>query len=202
MYVKVEVLGAESIRVQLRQLSGPEALRAMRMGINRVGRIAQTEADRAIRARFAIPRDQVRGSMVFVNAKGGGFSKVEATLSIFGSPTKRGRSMNMARFLERKVTLAEGRRRARAGTQRDLRFKITRAGGLKTIAGAFLGNQGRTVFRRAEGAARLPIEPVQVIGVAQMFNTTSIRSHVLRRIDEAMQIEMQRAIDQVLRRAR
>ena len=73
--------------------------------------------------------------------------------------------------METKVTLAERRRRRKAGTLSELRFKIRRAGGQKMIEGAFIG--GRTVFRRI-GKDRLPIEALATIGIPQMFTAKKI----------------------------
>lgn len=197
--IRIELDGIRSVEQQLQRLQGPELSRALFQALNKVGAKTQTQADRAIRERFNIGRDQVRGSFVFVRARHNGHVP-EAVLRIFGSPTKRGRSMNVVRFMERRVTLAEARRRVRKGTQRQLRFKILRrGGGLKTIDGAFLGNQGRTVFRRV-GSARLPIEPVQVVGVSQMFNTRVIRERVIGTLRKEYEVEVRRAVDLAIRR--
>lgn len=72
--------------------------------------------------------------------------------------------------MERSVTLAEARRRAKGGTLNQLRFKFKRRGGKTTITGAFIANHGRTVFVRT-GKTRLPIKAVRTIGVPQMFST-------------------------------
>ena len=64
---------------------------------------------------------------------------------------------------------------------RKLRVKVKR-GSTKPLPGAFIGNKGRTVFRRV-GKKRLPIEPVQTIDVAQMFNTRRINEVVLATIN-------------------
>ena len=95
--------------------------------------------------------------------------------------TKRaiGRSMNLIRFFERSATLAEGRRRAKAGTLDQLRFQIKRKGGKKTITGAFIANKGRTVFVR-QGKERLPIKGVMTIDIPQMFNSRQVRELIER----------------------
>ena len=194
----IEVRGTEDVQKTLRQLAGREMDRAASMALNKVAAKARTEADRAIRDRFAVASDQVRGSMVLIRAKHNG-RNLEAIVQIFGSPTKRGRSMNLVRFLERSVTLAQAKKRRKAGTLKQLRFKILKSGGLKTIDGSFLGNNGRTVFRRT-GEDRLPIEPVQVIGVSQMFNTRVIRSRVLNRVNRELLDEVNRAVALVISR--
>lgn len=93
-----------------------------------------------------------------------------------------GRSLNLIRFMERRVTLAEGRRRTKRGTH-GLYVKIKRAGSFKRVEGAFIGNKGRTVFRRV-GRERLPIEALQTIDVPQMFNTRRVNDIVRRRMQD------------------
>jgi len=90
----------------------------------------------------------------------------------------------------------------------ELVFQFLKSGASKVIgaqggkSGAFIGNAGRTVFRRTgeaniiatkgmhKGKSREPIESVQVIDVPQMFNTRVINQAVLDKagkdlIDEA-----------------
>lgn len=197
--IRIDLSGVAEVDRQLARLRGAELQKALYMALNKTGAKAQTQADRMIRERFNISRDQVRGSFVFTRAKQG-TTGAEAVLRIFGSPTKVGRSMNMVRFLERSVTLAEARKRVKQGTQNKLRFKILRrGGGLKTIDGAFLGNKGRTVFART-GAARTPIEPVQVIGVSQMFNTRTVREKAMTTLEREYAVEIRRAVDLVISR--
>lgn len=198
MRQEVKITGLDEVQRQLARLSGLEVQKALALGINKVGAKAKTEVDRAVRERFNIKSDQVRGSLVFIKASRRG-QDVVAVLRIFGSPTHRGRSMNTIRFLEKFVTLAEGRRRAKSGTRSRLRFKILRGSGLKEIPGAFVGNQGRTIFRRT-GKKRFPIEPVQVIGVSQMFNTRTVRKRVEERIERELVVEVRRAVELVIRR--
>ena len=81
----------------------------------------------------------------------------------------------------------------------QLGFQIKRGGGLKQIPGAFVGNKGRTIFRRT-GKSRLPIEPVQVIGVAQMFNSKTINQRVMAKIEAEFGVELRRAVESVIAR--
>lgn len=195
----IEVRGIEAVQQELRRLSGREMDRAATMALNKVAAKARTEADRAIRERFAIASDQVRGSMVLIRAKQNGRDLV-AVVEIFGSPTKRGRSMNLVRFLERSVTLAQAKKRRKAGTLTQLRFKILKAGGVRPIPRAFiLPVRGSPVFERV-GKGRKEIEPMQVIGVSQMFNTRVIRSRVLDRVNREMLDEVSRAVALVISR--
>ncbi|MGK2897219.1 MAG: phage tail protein [Burkholderiaceae bacterium] len=151
--------------------------RALASAINKTLDQAKTGMVREITAEFnvkaAYVRDRLRVRRAFARAR------FEIQGSLIGGKGGKGRSANIIAFVENKVTLAEGRRRAKAGTQNQLFVKIKRAGSKKPLKGAFIGNQGRTVFERV-GKARLPIRPVQVIDVAQMFNTKRINAKVVQ----------------------
>ena len=60
-----------------------------------------------------------------------------------------------------------------------------------------MGNKGRTVFRRT-GNARLPIEPLQVIGFSQMFASRRISARVMAKVKADLPIEIDRAIARAL----
>jgi hypothetical protein len=156
--------------------------------VNRTIEGARTDMSREIRSEFVISANDVRDQLRIVKA---GFKA--GVLIVEGSligGRRKGRSLNLIRFLETKVTLAENRKRKKGG-DRELRFKIKRAGGKQVIPGAFIGNKGRTVFRRV-GAGRLPIKPVRTIDVAQMFNTKRINAAVLKRIRERFPLLVER----------
>ncbi|MCC7325647.1 MAG: phage tail protein [Burkholderiales bacterium] len=151
--------------------------RAIRQAVTRTAEQARTQMSRAIRQEYNITAQLVNQRLQVRRASFA--SRVTFTAVLLGNPDSGGknRSMNVVHFLERSVSLAEARRRAKAGTLAQLRFKIKRQGGKQTIEGAFLANKGRTVFAR-EGKARLPIKPVQTIGVPQMFNARRNRAKV------------------------
>jgi hypothetical protein len=104
---------------------------------------------------------------------------LEASLE---SPSKRGRSLNLINFMERSVSMAQARKRGKAGTLNQLFVQIKKAGGKKALGSAFIGNKGRTVFVRT-GKARLPIKALQTIDVAGMFNTKRVNAKVLAMIE-------------------
>lgn len=198
MQFRVEVKGIEGVREALRQLPRDLRDQAAAMAVNKVADKARTETTRAITAEYAIDASRVRNS-VQIRRASVKQDQVMAVLSIFGSGRRKGRSLNLVHFLEKKVTLAEARRRLKAGTQQELRFRIKRSGGLVTVPGAFLGNGGRTVFRRV-GKSRLPIEPLQVIDVPQMFTARKVNARVMERIRTEMPVEVQRAVQLLLSR--
>jgi len=193
LQININVQGDAAVKTLLTTLSAREIAKASSMAINKTVAKAKAEINRAITARYQLPRAEVSNS---VTSAGATSAKPSATISIFGSTNKRGRSLNLIHFAEKKVTLAEGRRRAKAGTQNQLRYNIIRGQGGKMIPGSFIGNQGRTIFIR-EGKARLPIKPVQVIGVGQMFNFQPIRQRVTQKINTDFQAELTRAIARI-----
>jgi hypothetical protein len=164
--------------------------------LNKVAAKAKTEMARAITSEFNIKADEVRARLRVIRA-GRKFEQWAAALDPFAS-SKRGRSLNLIRFLEKKVSLADARRRQKSGSLGDLRFQIKKVGGKKIIKGAFIGNKGRTVFIR-ETSDRLPIKALSTIDVPQMFNTRRINNRVVDRIRRDLPIEFERAIDAALK---
>jgi hypothetical protein len=170
------------IQKQLEQMREDIASKATARAINRTIEQARTDMSREIRQEFVLTADEVRSQLRIRRASfRGGRLTIEAAL-IGGRAN--GRSLNLIRFVERKTTIAEGKRRKKAGTQEQLFVKIKRAGGKKALGPkAFIGNKGRTVFERV-GAKRLPIRPLRTIDVAQMFNTRRINDAVTRKMRE------------------
>jgi len=172
--------------------------------LNKVADKARAEINRAIPAEFAVKPADVRNAIEVRRARPG---NLEAVITIFGSSSKRGRSMNLVRFLAAvqavgkamKVRGAKVKKKDLGALGRQLGFQIKAGGGLKQIEGAFVGNKGRTIFRRV-GKGRLPIEPVQVIGFSQMFNTRRISRRVLDKINAELPIEIERAMQMMLGR--
>jgi hypothetical protein len=153
------------VAAELGRLQSAVASQALARALNRTVEQAQTAMSRGIRAEFNLSAAYVRERLSIKRAfaAGGQFSM---SAELRGGKGRR-RSANVITF---------GARQAADGVS-----VLIRKGQRKTIKGAFTGNKGRTVFRRV-GKARLPIEPVQTIDVAQMFNT--------RRINAAVQAAM------------
>lgn len=156
------------------QVGRPALASAMNKTVDR----ARVQMQREIAGQYNVTVGYVRQRLKVRKAYARGQLNLSAEL--IGGDGKR-RSANIIAFVERSVTLAQARKRAASGTLRVLRVKVKR-GQPKLLPGAFIGNKGRTVFRRV-GKARLPIEPVQTIDVAQMFNTRRINQAVLRSIE-------------------
>ncbi|HET9701154.1 MAG TPA: phage tail protein [Burkholderiales bacterium] len=198
------------VMAKLQRLPGELRDKAMASALNKTSEKARTESVRAVTDEYNVKASDIRPRFHLRRATSRGLQLV-ATLEAFGR-RRGGRAMNVIHFLERKVTLAEARRRRKAGTLNDLRFKFKRGGGMKTIPGAFLGNQGRTVFRRIPGTTMgtrskfggtkhaEQIEPVTVIDLPQMFTSRKINERVVARIQREFPVEFDRAARLVLSR--
>lgn len=207
MQISLSLQGMAGVQRELRRISDEIGQgKAAAMAINKVAAKAQVEIRRAVTERYQIKADEVRASLGLRRASNKR-GRVEATIDVFGSPSKKGRSMNMVRFLgaiqaagqAMKTRGTKGTKKQLAALEKQLGFAIKRGGGLKTIPGAFVGNKGRTVFMRT-GDKRLPIKPVQVIGVSQMFSSRIIKDRVMRKIEDDLEIEMRRAVEAILSR--
>lgn len=144
--------------------------KAMASALNKTTAQAKTSMSKEIRAEFVLPAAKVAQALRVNRARPSGRSVIlEASLE---SPTKRGRSLNLAAFAARR-------------TAKGVSFKVRRDGGRKTIPGSFLINGGKTVMIRV-GKERLPIKALQTIDVAQMFNTKRINARVVRFIESKL----------------
>ncbi|MEQ1692327.1 MAG: phage tail protein [Gemmatimonas sp.] len=182
----------------------PLEIRNQVMGraLNRAVDKAKTQMIRQITGEYKVLASYVRPRLTVVRARFAG-GRVFLQAELRGGDGKR-RSANVIAFLERSVSFAEAKRRAKKGTLNQLGFKFKRAGGVKHIPGAFIANKGRTVFRRVPGTTMASrskyagtkhaegIEPVRVIGVPSMFNTRKINSAVIRSIEAELPLLFER----------
>lgn len=179
------------VQRKLNALSAELQRKVVPAALNKVGAKANTEMVRQITHEYRIQQSEVRRKLKLRRAErklANWFATLEPV-----STARRGGSLNLIRFVEKSVSLAEAKRRKRGGTANQLRFQIKRTGGRQSITGAFIANQGRTVFVRI-GDKRLPIKAASTIGVAQMFNTRRNQSAVLARIERELPVEFDRAI--------
>ena len=157
------------VQKQLKRLRSDIADKALPMAVNRTMAQARTAMQREITSAYNLKAAYVRQRLAIRRAifKGNSLS---FTASLLGTGK---RSANLVAFLARKAT-NNGRK---GGPQ--VGFRIRRGGAISRVPGAFIGNQGRTAFRRT-GPGRLPIEPLQTINVPQMFNQRRINAAVVR----------------------
>lgn len=203
MNITMDIRGLADVQSMLRGLTGPDKDKAIQMAINKTADKGRAELNRAITQQYAIRATEVRNSVTMRRAHKNQ-SVTTATINIFGSPSKRGRSMNMIHFMQ---VLSSGlKRNGKRASKKNINalagqlgFVVKKGGGIKKIEGAFLGNKGRTVFHRL-GKDRLPIEPMQVIGVSQMFNSRAIRGRVMAKMSDDFEVELNRAIKALIDR--
>jgi len=212
--IKLEIHGLKEIQQKLDGFRKDVKEKILQEAINKTIDKARSEVNRAISDEFAVKVSEVRSAVEVRRASGG---RLEAVLTVFGSAKKRGRSLNMMHFVAAAYIRGAGTFKVRGGAvgvrKRDIKaigsqlgFQIKRGGGLKTKAGAFIGNKGRTVFIRVPGTT-MPsrsryggkkhaeqIVPVQVIGFSQMFSTRKIRARVMDKINDDLQVEVDRSV--------
>jgi len=191
--IHVDVRGLDAIQKNLARLQSDLREKALAATLNKVGPKARTEMTRAITAEFNLKATDVRPRLSLSKASR---DHLVVVLDPYASK-RRGRSLNLIHFVESRVTVAELRRRRKTGDL-QIGFKIKRGGGTRRIPGAFIANQGRTVFKRV-GRARLPIQAVSTIDVPQMFNARRIAGRVLDRIRRELPVEVERAVNRLLR---
>lgn len=201
--IKTSFVGLDALQKKLIKTASDLDTKAKAMAINKTAEKARAEINRVIPQEYAVKAAEVRNAIDLRRANG---RELRAVISIFGSARRRGRSLNMIHFLA--AIQAAGRAVKTRGSKakkadlksiaNQLGFMVRRDGGLKKIPGAFIGNNGRTIFRRT-GKARLPIEPMQVIGFSQMFSSQKITDRIMRKIAADFPVEAQRAADQVMR---
>ncbi len=165
------------VQRQLDNLHKDIARQATASALNKTIAQAKTAMSREIRAEFNISAAKVNESLTITRASAsGGELRMQASLQ---SPRKRGRSLNLINFMERSTTMAQARKRGKAGTLNQLFVQIKKQGGKKALGSAFIGNKGRTIFVR-EGKSRLPIKALQTVDVASMFNTKRVNAKVVQ----------------------
>ncbi|MBK8113599.1 MAG: phage tail protein [Candidatus Accumulibacter sp.] len=202
MKISVEVRNMDKVQDALNTIQKGLREKAIGPALNRAAEKARAELARAIPEEYAVRAAEVRNAVSLRKARSG---NLEATITVFGSTSRRGRSMNLIHFLSAvqqagKAMKTRGAKASKAdlsALNRQLGFLIKRGGGLKKIDGAFVGNHGRTIFRRI-GKARLPIEPLQVIGFSQMFSSRKISTRIMTKIESDLLIEINRSIARLM----
>lgn len=171
---------------------------AVKRTINRVAEQAKTRMSREIRQEFNLSKAKVDEKLQTSAARSaGGKLRFAGKLLSYGPAGRR--AINLINFQAR-----QAKRRGRIPGITTA--KIKKQGGRVALMGqerlgAFIGNQGRTVFVRT-GKARLPIRPLQTIDVPQMFNTKRINSKVRQFITAKFGEVFARELRFALRQAR
>ncbi len=200
--ITIKVQGLDEVQTRLNTLSGSLQAKAIGPALNKVAEKARAEIARALPETYAVKPAEVRSSISLRKASA---NQLQAVIEVFGSKRRVGRSLNLIHFLAAvqaagkavKVRGARANKKQLSALQNQLGFLIKRQGGLKAIPGAFLGNKGRTIFKRT-GKSRLPIEPVQVIGFSQMFSSRRISDRILAKINTDLLVEIERSIARLM----
>lgn len=183
MSINVEIkVNLGGVMAALDELQAAVRERAAVSAINKTLAKARTNMTRAIARHYNVTSTYVRDRLRVEGAVyRGGRAHIYGTLNGSGKRGK-GRSANLIAFVEKSTSLAQARKRAKAGTLEQLHFQIKKTGPRVVIPGAFIGNKGRTVFIR-QGKPRLPIKALQTIDVPQMFNQRDINRSVRRAME-------------------
>ena len=185
------------ITAQLDRLAQNVGDKAMVRALNKTVDQGKKEMARKISQEFRIDRATAEQRLAVRRASvKGGALRFQAFLE--ATRRGKGRSMNLIHFIENKVTLADAKRRRKAGDLNQLRFQIKRTGGKKMLPGAFIANKGRTVFMRV-GKERKPIVAKNTIDVGQMFNTRRINSVVREVMLKKFNANFQRELRAVMK---
>jgi hypothetical protein len=169
------------VQRQLQALSDDIGKKATASALNKVVAQAKTAMSREIRAEFVLPAKTVGDSLRISRARAsGGRYNLEATLSSISRPGKRG--LNLIHFQARQ-------------TSNGVSFKVRKNGPRKTIPGAFIANDGRTVFIRtgqakrrmrsglSAGRLKEPIKALTTVDLQGMFKTKRINARVVAAIE-------------------
>lgn len=176
---------------QLNKMRAELQDKAIAAAINRTADQAKTAAVRDITSTFNLRAADVRVRIEIKRATRRSIN-VEARLRTPGR-----RSLNLIRFAETKVTLAELRRR-RKRDFRGLVIRVRRTGVRTELRHAWIGNNGRTIFDRV-GKERYPIQALQALDVPQaMFSDVGVE-HLKAAIETVFPKNLQHEIERLTR---
>lgn len=184
------------VAAQLDRLAKDVGDRAMVRALNETVRQGKTAMARQISQEFRVKVSQAKDRLDvdYARAKGGG---VRFSASLKATRATKGRGMNLIHF----VVGGEPTRNKR-GKLGQLKFQIKRAGGRKSIKGAFVAinrkTGGRAVFIR-EGTARMPIKTLTTVDIPQMFNTKRVNAVIRTVMQQRFDINFQRQLRAVLK---
>ena len=191
MKLEITFPGRSSIQGSLRKVAESVQANALRQATARAASRGQTVAKRKIAKEYNVKVGEAgRAFSISRNVRDPTTGLPAAVITASG---KRGRNVIM--FMERVVTLAEVRRRRKAGTLNQLRF-IIRRGKQVTIGGAFVAhhNRGTFVAQRIPGSVAKnrakyagtkyaeAIRGVSTIDVPGMFSARRVMDATKRQI--------------------
>ena len=171
--------------------------------LNAIGDTVKVQARKEIGAEYNLPASEISK---LLRVRRADFRAGRLSVEVIAE-SRRGRSLNLIRFVERSVTMAEARRRRKGGTLDLLRVQIKRKGGKKVLgtpdwaAGKpFIATaNGGTFVAARTTSARSPIRAVQTIDVPSMFNTKRINALLVGTIRAKFPAAFRREFDAALR---
>jgi len=199
--IRIDVRGIPEIQRKFAGLASDLRGKVLASALNKTAAKAKTEMSRRIREEFVIKAADVN-PLLSIRKASARRNRLEAVLEAF--PKRRGhRSRNVMLFGARQIKGKETKRlrvQVAPGQWRMMdvlvggggSVLISRKGGRKLIKGAFIGNQGRTVFIRTGNGRQ--IKAVETIDIPSMFNTRRINEAVVRKIRTELAVEVDRAI--------
>lgn len=152
--------------------------KAIAAALNTTADQSKTQIARAITREYAVDYSTVTERLRVDRATSRG-QQLTATLvgNVYGRAK---RSMNVIHFVDAKTTARVWKKRGQFGGP-ELMARIKKSGGAKIIKkGAFIANNGRTVFIRLGPGHNARIDPVQTIHVPQMFNAKHIQQPIIK----------------------
>jgi hypothetical protein len=183
--------------------------KAMVRALNKTVDQGKTEMARKISNEYRISVGEVKSRLSVSRASAKGALRFTAKLE--ATRRGKGRSMNLIAFVTKaKVSKAGAKRLGKASLAGQLQFQIKRTGGKKVKPGAFIGNNGRTVFIRVPGTTMAKrskysgtkhaeqIEAINTIDVPSMFNARRINSVVRQVILDKFKVNFNRELRVVL----
>lgn len=206
------------VKRKLQGLADDVANKVLVRSMNKSIASGKTDMAREISKEFMVTVGDAKNRLYVTYAKAKGKYKFSAELM---ATRKRGlhgndwRGMNLIAFVERSVSLAQFKKRVKAGEggsqtlknggsfqkALQLRFKIKRTGGQKMLPGAFIATSAKTkgtaVFMR-EGKSRFPILTKTTIDIPQMFNTKRVNKVVVDSILKNFERHFERELRVVL----
>ena len=184
------------VQKKINNLSDELKKKVIPAALNKLIAKANASMVKEIASEFNIKSSEIRANLEIIRAN----RRTDSFFAVLSPSTigSKGRGLNLIRFVKN---------RPAAGSKRQLAFKIKKTGGKKSIAGAFIGNDGRTVFIRVAGKYiknrvnvkgdskhAEAIRALTTIDIPGMFNTKRINKRVLNRITNELPIEFDRAI--------
>lgn len=193
-----------AIAAKLDRLPEQIGNKAMVRALNKTIDQGKTEMARRISSEYRIGVGEAKKRLDVQRASAKGRLRFQAVLA--ASRKAKGRSMNLIAFVTKgRVSKAAAKRMGNASRAGQIQFQIKRGGGKKVIPGAFVANQGRTVFVREEVAkwnkatrSTLPIKALNTIDIPQMFNARRINTVVRQVILNKFQGNFRRELKVVI----